>query len=518
MADDWGVREMVHIMRGAIDRDDGMSVLEIMIAAVILFIVLTGVLGLVGTTTMMGVDAKQRNVMVNALNAYIERVQSLPFDSVDLEANGGILASEETTRVGEFTITIRPGVEDGSNEALKNLTVSITISAPQRASVSMSTTVPIRDRSQFLTQANRSPETDPSIAFIDAYTPPEGAVVWDSSCLGATGVLKLAVEATASEGRTITNVALWIDDSYVAKDTLLNPATWNPATQTFTESTFVWDTRQTEDIVQEDGVTYIPVEIIADGMRTVSAYVLDDQGVSVYTVRHLLVDNHAPGIPGVPVTTVGSNTSATLNWLKSSDGTTDSDHYQVRMFKQPLDDTGPVLPFEHWPEVTVGTPTGTSLAYTTGTSFSRYYPVVRALSPRPLASAYTTGTPIFVTRPLITGGYTITQSNKVYTVTSTLTCSAPTFPTSGLTYRWYRFTATAPTPVAVGTGATLSVNAVQLTVLNQNVPCPSVSYYCVASYTPLGVHGGTPESSTSNTVVTTATGPVGSTAYGVGSW
>lgn len=518
MADDWGVREMVHIMRGAIDRDDGMSVLEIMIAAVILFIVLTGVLGLVGTTTMMGVDAKQRNVMVNALNAYVERVQSLPFDSVDVEANGGVLASEESTRVGEFTVTIRPAVADGTNDALKSLTVAITISAPGRNSVSMTTTVPIRDRSQFLTQANRTPETDPSIVFLDAYTPPEGAVVWGTSCVGATGVLKLAVEATASDGRAITNVALWIDDSYLAKDTLLNQATWNPATQTFSESTFVWNTRQTEDIVQPDGVTYVPVEIIADGMRTVSAYVLDDQGVSVYAVRHLLVDNHAPGIPGVPVTTVASNASAELNWLKSSDGTTDADHYQVRMFKQPLDDTGPVLPFEHWPEVTVGTPTGTSLAYTGGTSFSRYYPVVRALSPRNLASAYTTGSPIFVTRPLITGGYTIAQSNKVYTVTSTLSCSAPTFPTTGLTYQWYRFTEAAPTPVAVGTGATLSANAVALTVGNKNLPCPAVSYYCVASYTPVGVHGGTPETKTSNTVVTTATGVVGSTAYGVGTW
>ncbi|TDB38933.1 MAG: hypothetical protein D9V44_04480 [Actinobacteria bacterium] len=512
------MRDMVHIMRGAIDRDEGMSVLEIMIAAVILFIVLTGVLGLVGTTTMMGVDAKQRNVMVNALNAYVERVQSLPFSSVDLEANGGALASEESTRVGEFTVTIRPAVEDGANAALKNLTVSITISAPRRTNVSMTTTVPIRDRSQFLTQANRSPETDPSIAFIDAYTPPEGSVVWGTSCVGATGVLKLAVEAAASEGRVITNVALWIDDSYLAKDTLLNQATWNPATQDFSESTFVWDTRQTEDVVQDDGVTYLPVEIIADGMRTVSAYVLDDQGVSVYTVRHFLVDNHEPGIPGVPVTTVESNTSATLNWLKSSDGTTDSDHYQVRMFKQPLGDTGSVSPFEHWPEVSVGTPAGTSLAYTEGTSFSRYYPVVRALSPRPLASEYTTGSPIFVTRPLITGGYKITQDNKKYTVTSSLTCSAPTFPTSGLTYRWYRFSADAPTPVAVGTGASLTADSVVLTVQNQNTPCPKVSYYCVASYTPLGVGGGTPETKTSNTIATTATGVVGSTAYGVGTW
>lgn len=508
---------MIRFMCRTMRRDDGMSVLEIMIAAVILFIVLTGVLGLVGQTTLMGVDAKQRNVMVNALNTYIERVQSLPFDTVNLDADGGALASEETTTVGEFTVVIRPSVDAGANASLKTLTVAITVSANGRASASMTTTIPIRDRSQFMTQANRTPETDPSIEFIDAYTPAEGAVVWDSSCTGATGVLKLAVDAEASEGRLITNVALWIDDSYVAKDTLGNPANWNPATQAFNHTSFVWDTRQTEDVIQEDG-SYLPVEIIADGMRTVSAYVLDDQGVSVYTVRHLLVDNHEPGVPGVPVAAVTSNAAANISWLKSSDGTTDADHYQLRLFKQPISDTDGTSPFERWPEVSVGTPTDTTLSFTGGTSFSRYYPAVRALSPRELPSAYTVGTPIFVTRPLITGGYTIAQSNKTYTVTSTLSCSTPTFPTSGLTYQWYRFSEVAPTPVAVGTGATLSANAYSMTLGNKNDPCPKVSYYCVVSFTPLGVDGGTVQTKTSNTIATTAVDIVSSTPYGVGSW
>ncbi len=498
-----------------------MSVLEIMIAAVVLFIVLTGVLGLVGQTTLMGVDAKQRNVMVNALNAYVERVQSLPFASVELVANGGVLASEETTTVGEFTVTIRPAVADGSNDALKNLTVSITVAAAGRTTTSMSTTVPIRDRSQFLTQANRTPETDPSIEFIDSYTPAEGAVVWGTSCTGATGVLKLAVNAAATDGRTITNVAIWIDDSYLAKNTMADQATWNPATQTFTESDFVWNTLQTEDVIQTDG-SYIPVQIIADGMRTISAYVLDDQGVSVYTVRHLLVDNHAPGMPGVPVTTVASNVAASLTWATATDGTTPADHYQVRLFKQPIDDTGPMNPYEHWPEVTVGTPTENSLALTSLTSFSRYYPVVRALSPRNLASAYTTGTPMFVTRPLITGQYVATKKStgnpKYWKLETTLSCSTPTFPTkstSPTVYTWYRVLP-GGSPTVVGSNSTALSDTYQLDG-NPATYAPAVQYYCVVTYTPDGFAGGVSASTITNTV-TVSTSAAGTFTYPVGTW
>ncbi|MCE5190184.1 MAG: hypothetical protein LLG08_00135 [Actinomycetia bacterium] len=516
VADDWGVREMIGFVRSALRRDEGFSILEIMIASVILFIVLTGVLGLVGTTTNMGLDAKQRNVMVNALNAYVERVQSLPFDSVALAADGGALASEESTQVGEFTVTISPSVADGANEALKQLTVAISVSATGRTPVTMTTTVPVRDRSQFLTQANQDPATDPTVAFLDAYTPPEGTVVWGTSCIGGTGVLKLAVEATASEGRVLTNVALWIDDSRLAKNALGESGSWNPATQTFSETSFVWDTRQTEDIIQEDG-SYLPVEIVADGMRTISAYTLDDRSVSVYSVRHFLVDNHAPGVPGVPAASNLTNVNATLTWAPASDGTSPADHYGVRVFKQPIDDSGPMNPYEHWPEVTVGTPTGTSLAITNATAFSRYYPVVRALSPRNLASAYTAGTPIFVTRPKITGNYTITEDkNNEYTVTSTLSCTVPTFPTSGLTYTWYRSAAGAPA-VQVGTGASLTGDDCPLTVKN-NDPWPEVRYYCKVTYTPLGVNGGTSEMKTSNTVATTHTGVVATSPYAEGTW
>jgi len=504
-----------------------MSILEIMIAAVILFIILTGVLGLVGTTTLMGVDAKQRNVMVNALNAYVEKVQSLPFASVALTTGGGALASEETTTVGEFTVTIRPTIAAGSNDSLKSLTVVIEVTAPGRRSTSFTTTVPIRDRAQFLTQANRTPETDPTIAFNDAYTPAQGAVVWGTSCTGATGVLKIAADATASDGRLVNAVSFWIDDSYYAKDSADEIASWSPASQTFSVSDFVWNTLQTEEVLQGDG-SYLAVPIIADGMRSVVARVEDDEQIAVFTVRQLLVDNYAPGIPTIDGTTTViaatsiTNTSATLTWPVANDGTTPADHYEVRLFRHPLGDTGPMNPFEHWPEVSVGTPTENSLALTSLTAFSRYYPVVRALSPRNLASEYTTGAPLFVTRPLITGTYKI-ESPKVagtdpYVFTSTLTCSVPTFPASNITYKWYRVDPTNPGGIeVVGTGQTLTADVYSIQMPRSTDPAPPVKYYCRVTFTPLGVAGG-PSVVLSNTVVTTATGEVATTAYGVGTW
>lgn len=496
-----------------------MSVIEIMIAAVILFIVLTGVLGLVGTTTMMGADAKQRNVMVNALNAYVERVQALPFTSVALTSGGGALASEETTTVGEFTVTIRPAVALGANDALKTLTIVIEVTAPGRRTASFTTTVPIRDRSQFLTQANRTPETDPSIDFNDSYTPAEGAVVWDTSCQGATGVLKLAVDASASEGRMITNVALWIDDTYLAKNTLSDQASWNPASQTFSNSTFIWNTRQTEDVIQTDG-SYLPVEVIADGMRTVSAYVLDDQGVSVYTVRHLLVDNHAPGMPGVPIAAVQSNTAAELNWTEASDGTTPAFAYDLRLFRQPASDSLTTSPFERWPEVTVGAPTENSLAFTGGTSFSRYYSAVRARSPRGLTSSYTTGTAVFETRPLITGSVVATKKStgnpKYWRLVSTLSCTTPAFPATGVVYTWYR-TLEDGTRTVVGSNSSTLSDTYQLNE-NPKTEAPAIKYECVVSYTPGGYGGGSSKVASSNMVEVSDVTASGTYTYGVGTW
>ncbi len=501
-----------------------MSILEIMIAAVILFIVLTGVLGLVGQTTLMGVSAKQKNVMVNALNAYVERVQSLPFTSVGIVSvdESGTLPAEETTTVGEFTVVIRPSVSDGANDALKRLTVGITVSAPGRAPTSMTTTIPIRDRTQYMTQANRTPETDPVVEFNDSYTPAEGALVWDQNC--SSGVLQLAVTATASEGRTLQNVALWVDDTYLLRDPYQVQATWNPSADSFSQ-TVVWNTRQTEDIYIDE-FTYEPTEVISDGMRTVSAYALDDNNVSVFTVRHFLVDNHAPGMPGRPGGVASSNTNATVSWDIASDGTTPADHYQVRMFKQPIDDSGPMNPYEHWPEVTAGTPSGASLAFSGGTSFSRYYPAVRALSPRSLASAYTTSTATsavpFVTRPLITGTYIAekksTGNPKYWRITSTLSCTVPTFATTGTkTYTWYRTVAGSTTQVQTGAANTLVSNVYQLDG-NPAATAPAVQYYCVATYTAAGVGAtGVAETIQSNTV-TVATSAAGTFTFTEGSW
>jgi hypothetical protein len=88
--------------------DDGLGMLEIVVSAVIFFFVLTAVLGLLGTTTQMSLAAKQRAVMTNAINAYVERVSAMPFAQVKLVSEGGALSDVETQTVGEYTVVIRP--------------------------------------------------------------------------------------------------------------------------------------------------------------------------------------------------------------------------------------------------------------------------------------------------------------------------------------------------------------------------------------------------------------------------
>ncbi|GAB4283850.1 MAG: hypothetical protein Kow0067_05290 [Coriobacteriia bacterium] len=507
-------------LRNRLVRDDGMTILEILIAAVVLFIVLTAILGLVGSTTMTSLQAKEKNVMVNAVNAYIERVQALPFDEVVVGTGTGELPPEETMTIGEFTVTIRPTIAAGSNPALKNLTLDVSVTSPKTSrTLTMNTTVAVRDRSQYLTQAVQDPATNPQVSFDDALTPPEAAVVWDAAW--QNGALNIAASATAAEGRTIEVVECWIDDQYYMKNTFGDAARWTPKTLDWSVTGFIWNTHQTEPVLQEDGVTYVDEEVIADGMRTVSLYAVDNTGATSRVIRHFLVDNDPPGNPGTPVPSPRTSAITDLAWTAASDGTLPADHYQVRMWKQASNQELADNPTAYWFEVPGGTSTGASFVAETQ-AFSRYWAVVRAQSPRGLSSSYVNVGLPWISRPLLTGSYSVesrsTGNPKYWRVTSTLSASPPAFPVSGTTtYSFYRVDGGQSTLLQSGTSRTCE-HTVQVDAKPSSANYPTVQYRVEVLVTPAGYGGGTQTTVYSNTVATTYRGDSGTFTFTEGTW
>lgn len=450
----------VVLMRGAYQRrvadDAGMTIVELIFAASILFIILTGVLGLIGQTTLMTADAAQSNVMTSAVNAYVERVQGLDFEQVAIsgETSDGVLLSVETTNVNGYTVEFVPYIvnvlaipEDPNSKILwKNLYLDVTLTRADGDVEAMSTMVVIRDRSEFLTRAERNPATDPTIGFIGG-TPPDGTVVYDANWMdGATQrALYLSARADAVAGRTIDSVWIDIDGLWLSADYLGNRAQWYPQTQSWSVSSFIWYTRQKEDVVQADG-SVVQTEAIPDGMRRVTVYAEDSTGVRVSATRSLLVDNRIPGNAGTPAPVMpGKATSIGITWPPAMDGTSEAHHYGIWALRMKTTAEVTADPSSYWLPITLtGNTAVPSAGYTMTTQpFTRYLAYVRAYSPRNLASAANVWVAEgFTTRPLLTGTYTIT-GNKVgstwyYKTAVNLSVTPPNMHVWGTpTYLWH---------------------------------------------------------------------------------
>lgn len=528
-------RTEVSLMRGMWTRarsdDAGMTLIEVVIAAAILFIVLTGVLGLVGQTTLVSQQSKEITVANNAVNAYIEWVRSLDFEAIELagETTAGILESVHTTSTGEYTITIEPTVADGINAALKELTMQITVSRADGVRESYHTTVIIRDKDQFLSQVNQDPAYAPKVSWTTP-TPPGGSIVFDQHYMDSAKVvhlLNLGITATAAADRTIEQVTVWCDDTYVLENLSAQRAEWilsTPAQNWSLSPYFNWNSRQQQTYTDEYGVEYT-VPVIKDGKRSLIVYARDNQGDVSYQTRQVFVDNYAPSTPEAPTAAIITATRADIDWPVASDGTELADRYHVRLYRQ-----NPTGSADYWSEATF--PTGKSPYMTTDSyafdwaaPMSRYYARVRALSPRPLYSAYANSTTAFITRPQITGTYSVVKSSGKYTTSVALNASPPTFSISTtdtiVVYDWnWRYVASG------ATGHQYKFNDPTFTkVVGPVVGAPYImEFWCVIRAHVAGpadqwwtFGGGHREYRTSNLVVTGSVEGSG-TPFAVGTW
>lgn len=490
-------------------RDEGMTIVEVVAAAFIMFFVLTAILGLVATTTTMGQRSKQRVAMVNAVNSYMEYVRSLDFSSVAISGTtttAAIPASVVFTREG-FTITISNTVTNDQN-GNRALRISAVCTAPGYPTLTMTEFASIRDRERGMTQQASDP--DKPLARWGNLTPEEDTVVYGANVAGG-GSLLLQIEAE-SPSYNLSLVQLTCQGQPIRSDrsAVQPPAVWHPGTPSFTQS-FTWDTMQIQPT-------------IPDGYQFVRAIVDDDQGRETVVDRRFFVDNAAPSIPSAATVQVRTATSTLLTWPPTADGDTPASKYEVRAYKQPLSLESSIIDdYNSWTNLGVVTVSSPSHPRITD-PFSRYMVEVRAGSPMNNWSAWRPIATPFVSRPRLTGYagtyqvYKGMPAKKFARTTVSLSISSPQFATSAATCYLYRskndsstvFTAPDSGFPKVISGSTYTepIDALDKSILNKYIDTfPQDAYYYGVKwvFTPRGYSNPTPAAS--ETIYSNRLGP-----------
>ncbi len=480
--------EMYRKLRGSFESDEGMSVLEVVLAAFILFFVLTAILGLVATSTQMGLQAKQRTAATNAISSHLEWMRSLPFEEMAIRGTTPEAAvdSQVVVQEGDFTITITTQVLESQGET-KEVRVSAVITAPGYEPKTYTSTSIVRDREAGITNLTSS-GTGPLVEFAPS-TPEADAVVYAALAHTTNMPLFLSLHAAAEENASmITELRMYCEGTLLrdGSTTFAAIAAWTPMTSPVDQS-FKWDTRQLDD----NGDLAIP-----DGWRLVRALATSDSGKQSTVERRFYVDNYPPGNPGVPVAAIYSDVETRISWTVAMDGTDPAVRYLVHTNRVGEDGTlgGSMETFAY-----------SAVHLQTTDPFSRYTVSVAATTPRNEKTGFFEIVAPYVSRPHVTGDsttvYTGEKTRRSADITVNLTTSQPTFAATNVSYDLYR-----------GTSAdTLKNGAAYLTNVDPNFTetytdkCgkddPVAYYYAYKiTFTPSGYKGGTAESIWSNIV------------------
>lgn len=477
-----------------------MTVIEVVIAAFILFFVLTAVLGLVSTTTRMGISAKERSAITNAMASHMEWVRSLDFDEVAIQgtATSATVPAQTTVMIDGFTVVITTSISDAVR-GVKEVQVDAVATHPAYSSMSMSQHVSIRDYRSGLTQMVN--KTGPRIDW--GNTPAEGTVVYANYIVGGAPLnIDVSVES-AVEGVPIADVRYYCSGQLLrnGSSVLADVAAWQPNVETWPGETFRWHTLQVDDQGNP--------EAIADGWRTIRIEATDAEGNRTVKERRFLVDNKEPGdpegtAPASAIAQVMSDIEVRLGWAVVRDGTDDSWGYGVKIYKvntagtpvlqNSVDGDGQAVDYRMAPTAYIQTTT----------AFSRYTAAVRAYSPRLMTTEYA---PIstYVTNPRLAGSSTTTYvGNNASRTSSTVvnvSVTPPTFGTSSITYDLFR----SMDPVNLG-GAPYKANigntyseTITKTVGKFGVPDPYYYRYRI-SYSASGATGAGPQVIWSNVI------------------
>ena len=285
-------------LRGREKRDGGFTVVELVVAMVILFVSLTAILGLLGASQTLSIHARERAVLTNAIAWYTDRVRAMPFDNVGIagrDASGTIPPNETYSFNGvnvQFTVSMAPLTSD--SYYYREMTIVATTTLRGRTFTTRQV-VGMKNPNTSRTSASNVDPNAPSIHWDDSVTPLDGKVLYGGEVY-ANSYTEARFRTNASSPiDKITSVKFIyaLGNGTLVQDLLLHAvggpfagdANWliDPP-QTSVTNQIVWDT------------TLVP-----DGIQTVSAICRDDQGRSTAITRRVIVDNRVPFSPGPPV-------------------------------------------------------------------------------------------------------------------------------------------------------------------------------------------------------------------------
>lgn len=486
-----------------LDRDEGMTLVELMMASMILFFAITAVFSLIIGSTNLSVAAKQQNIAINAANSYMEDVRSIPYELVGVPGQSvvGILDAETTTSTSGFSVSIKPTVArvivtdfPKPYEYKKLIIVTAVTASNGGKTITRTFTTYVRKNTDLQVPPDWKP---PTITFNPGSSPANGSAV--------SGTVYVQVTATAQmpEG-TIQDVSIRCDTRLLAgtgTDSALTSHWGGLATET-KKFDFWWDT--THEFA--GGIT------LRDGPHWLVADVVDSIGQTKEVRIGIIIDNQPPtGLSEAPTVVSTSDAASTVTWGKAWDPEGPVDvgadcwGYDISLRQQPSTAGDWILLSSTTVEGGLTYP-----AVTTG--LSRYQCTVTPVSLRGLPGPMQAV--VWVSPPLASGTYAnIASHGNDEQIRNTITLSAPTFENSARVYTLYRSTSlSGPSWAVVNTDATLSPT--QAYTYADTLPLnesPQSRYYYRAQVviTPSGLGDPTPVELQSNII-----GPNGTSGSG----
>lgn len=505
-------------------REDGFTVAELVIASAILFFALTAILGLVGASQRMSVTAKRQTLVTNAVAFYVDRWRAADYGAIGIQGvdpGGAVPAVDNFTYQG-YPVTVENRVvsyKDSTGITFRkelNFTITITVAGRDYSSSAL---VAIRNPNNTRASTALNDPNAPKIKFDDLSMPGFDNVVFGNEWYEEQAPARIKTITTSPNDKVI-KVQYRVGDQYLrdAPGTVGNEANFEiaPPAQNVTVSNFIWDSRQ-------EGIT--------DGFQTIIAIAEDDQQRTSSIERRFIIDNIAPGAPGVPVGSASTSRRGQMSWGAALDPPTVpsgalNTYGYIYLYQLYAERAGAGTPPTGWALESTSTVVAGNTAAQAITNpgpiappsialepFSRYWARVFAGGPRQVFGPPTGANSVFISKPEIrtTSPY---QSTCLTTLKSTgsastlfnkyalnLYISKPTFPydPASLTYQyqyklnsagstWSTFTPTGVTNVDQTGPNTRITTALQF---NGDGTARAYWFRVAAFVRPTGYQGGT---------------------------
>lgn len=482
--------------------EGGFTVVEIVVAAFILFFALTALIGLLGMSTNLTASARSKSVLNNAISAEMDRIRSLPYSGIAYRTgptSTGQVVQERSEVIEGFRISYVTTIVDRSGtNGTKEVTIVGTCVREGFPPTSSRMFAAVRNRVGGITTGTGNV---PVVQFMSMTPRADAILIANRTSDGVP--IDVGVRATTTGENSISRIEIVV--GVPGSNALMR----NSATAHYTESSekdFTGDSTYAEFIFRNWYTTQV-APVIPDGRRVIRAIAYDQQGrASAPRERTFIVDNVAPSAPTNVVLTGRVYADMTQDLLPSQwtvplDGTDPAPYIEADIKE---DQNGASDP-EQWATVVqLQTP-----SVVAAEPFGRYALRVRALSPMREKSPWAVSPRVF-TRPIINGTSDVTRARRSasidrWTFVTRLQLPAPRFPyASGATVQLLEN----GTPVAGfdsaaalaawGARQPYSVERTLVMDLGKNATPTAPQYQLRAVLTPLGFGGGSPVTITSN--------------------